>query len=86
MLARIRRPRAIAFGCQPSSPIAAHTRSRVSCGMVMFGASLTTNETVVCETPAARATSYIEGSRRFGDLGGFSTAVACTSLRSPRTR
>src|SRR6478672_645435 len=72
----ILRPRASALGCHPSSSMAAHTRSRVSCGIVVFGASLTTKETVVCETPAARATSYIEGGLRFDDLGGVATASA----------
>ena len=42
---------------------------------VGIGTSLTTKETVVCETPAARATSYMEGGRRFDDLGGVATAT-----------
>src|SRR5215208_1075373 len=61
------RPRAIALGRHPSSSTAAHTRSRVSCGMLTLGTLLTTKETVVCETPATRATSYMEGSLRFDD-------------------
>src|SRR5215217_7803693 len=61
-------PRAIALGRHPSSSTAAHTRSRVSCGMLTLGTLLTTKETVVCETPARRATSYMEGSLRLGNL------------------
>src|ERR671933_611130 len=69
--------RAMAFGRHPSSATAAQTRSRVSCGMWVFGTSLTTKETVVCETPARRATSYMEGGLRFDDLGGAGTATTC---------
>src|SRR5262245_3343910 len=71
------RPRAIALGRHPSSSTANQTRSRVSCGMLVLGALLTTKETVVCETPATRATSYMEGRLRFDDLRSAAMATAC---------
>src|SRR5438093_8742425 len=54
-------PRARALGRQFNSLTADKTRSLVSCGMLASGTSLTTKETVVFDTPANLATSYIEG-------------------------
>src|SRR5207253_6600322 len=58
------RLRARAFLRQPSSSTAAQMRSRVSCGMLALGESFTTKDTVVCDTPASVATSYIDGGVR----------------------
>src|SRR6266545_2464601 len=75
------RPRAIALGRHPSSSTAAHTRSRVSCGMLTLGTLLTMKETVVCETPATRPTSYMEGGLCFDDFrtAAMATTYACTT-------
>src|SRR4051794_20194800 len=78
------RPRAIALGRHPSSSTADQTRSRVSCGMLVLGTLLTTKETVVCETPATRATSYMEGSLRLDDLGCAGTATTYASVTAAR--
>src|SRR4051812_8882655 len=57
----VRRPIAIALGVYPSSFTAFITAARVFSEILVLGTSLTTKETVVCETPERRATSPIVG-------------------------
>src|SRR3954447_5802476 len=58
---RVTSARAARLGRYPSSFIACSTRSRVA-GRT-FGARFTTLDTVMCETPASRATSLRTGDR-----------------------
>jgi hypothetical protein len=49
--------------------------------MLVFGAALTTKETVVCDTPARRATSSIEGGRGLSERGGTVMPPYITPLK-----
>ena len=76
---RVRRSaseRACALGRKPSSATAANTRSRVSVEMPLPGRSLITNDTVVEDTPARRATSAMVGRR------SIAAVPAAAGLRS----